>query len=256
MFKKVWNKLKLNPTPPPPITWASLNTPEGRARWEAAERARPPFEMDPLQSMIDKYMNNTNVDRLIEWFRGASSQNPNKLIVATAVATALKPPGIPRVLDLPFIRFYLYKTLTTETGIQIPESKFNEILTIDKDKFNLRSGVVAFLGGDRTKHCPLILRIEDMLKQLGFLKSEYKISDQAKKCREQLYGNQELDDMGSIQRKNSGAEFDVDDDEYVLLPSATDENSGGRKKRKSHTKRYCKKRHTKKKNSKRRKQYR
>lgn len=271
MFKNAWNKL--NPTPPPPITWASLNTPEGRARWEAAERARPPFEMDPviMQSMIDKYMKN-DVDSLTEWFRSASSQAPDKLRVAHLIAITPKPVGLSRVPDLPFIRFYLYKTIGGRMSLS--EETFNTILTIDKGKFHLRSGVPKIGGGDRMKYCSIILEIKDELTRLGFKEYEYKISDQAKEC--QKLPRQELKDMDETAQWGVGAfidpsNIDSGEREYVLLPSYASEatgleypddhmspwrhwnhsvsrkrRSGGRKKIKSHTKRYCKKRHTKK----------
>ena len=105
-----------------------------------------------------------------------------------------------------------------ETTAKMSESQFNQILTIDKDHFHIRSGVDKLFGGDRTKHCSIILDIEDMLKHLGV---GYTMSDQAKECRKQPpSSHQELDSMKDARYLHLGEGAFGADDDYFILNSA------------------------------------
>ena len=215
--------------------WNELRTPDGLAAWERRRKPYSPsvdiarsswsgrtMDMTPsVDRALTDYMHDTSVDTLINWFKRTPSDDSVKFTVASIIATR----ETHLRTDLPFIQFYLYKM--NETTAKMSESQFNQILTIDKDHFHIRSGVDKLFGGDRTKHCSIILDIEDMLKHLGV---GYTMSDQAKECRKQPpSSHQELDSMKDARYLHLGeGAFGADDDYFILNSAgATDLPPGG-----------------------------
>jgi hypothetical protein len=117
-------------------------------------------------------MKGADATMLIEWFRHASSDDPDKYNIANIIAHR---PNRSMPMDLPFIRFYLYK----HGGMHLNEDEFNKIVRIQKNAFYLSSGVAKLFGGDRTRNCRLILKI---VRELTELDVAYTMSDQAKEC--------------------------------------------------------------------------
>ena len=221
--------------------WNELRTPDGLAAWERRRKPYSPsvdiarsswsgrnMDMPPwVGRALTDYMNGTSVDdTLINWFKRTPSDDSIKLTVASIIANSEKPAYLSRAPDLPFIRFYLYKM--NEPTAKMTESQFNKILTIDADQFRIRSGVDKSFGGNRTKHCSMILSIKDMLKNLGV---GYTMSDQAKECKNQQQQLQELDSMKAdtnYLRLGDGAfafgADDADDDYFILNSAGADDN--------------------------------
>lgn len=125
-----------------------------------------------LVQAVGAYMNGTNASMLQKWFSSASLDDPDKPMIARMIAHR---PNRSMPMDLPFIRFHLYKTV----GMDLTETEFNKIVRIQKNAFYLSSGVAKLFGGDRTRNCSLILKI---VRELTELDVAYTMSDQAKEC--------------------------------------------------------------------------